>query len=82
LQEFISHFGVSSEDLKNLSISALIGNMIAQADDGPVRQKLVSLLDTARQAGFGDTLGSALNLKLTAPHTMAHGAHVPSIEAK
>ena len=62
LQNFVSQFGMDSEDLKNLSISVLIGKMLAQAEDEPMRQKLAHLLDTVRQAGLGDMLGSALNL--------------------
>jgi hypothetical protein len=53
---------MQAEDLKNLSIAALIGKMLAQAEDGPVRQKLVTLLDTVRQAGLGNTPSAALNL--------------------
>jgi hypothetical protein len=62
LQGFVSQFGMDSEDLKNLSISALIGKMLIQAEDEPMRHQLGHLLDTVRQAGFGDTLGSALHL--------------------
>jgi uncharacterized membrane protein YqiK len=62
LQDFVSHFGMDSADLKNLSISALIGSMLAQTEDEPMRQKLAHLLDSVRQAGLGDVLGSALNL--------------------
>jgi uncharacterized membrane protein YqiK len=62
LQEFVAQFGMEAEDLKNLSIAALIGKMLAQAEDGPVRQKLVTLLDTVRQAGLGNTPSAALNL--------------------
>jgi hypothetical protein len=62
LQEFVAQFGMDSDDLKNLSISALIAKMLAQAEDGPLRQQLVSLLDTVRQAGLGNTPSAALNL--------------------
>ena len=62
LQQFVSQFGMNSEDLKNLSISALIGKMILQAEDEPMRRKLADLLDAVRQAGLGDTLGAALDI--------------------
>ena len=62
LQQFVSQFGMNSDDLKNLSISALIGKMILQAEDEPMRRKLADLLDAIRQAGLGDTLGAALDI--------------------
>lgn len=70
LQNFVSQFGMDSEDLKNLSISALIGKMITQADDESMRHRLTHLLETARQVGLGDTLGSALQLLPKAVHRM------------
>jgi uncharacterized membrane protein YqiK len=62
LQEFVSQFGMDSNDLKNLSISALIAKMLTQTEDGPRRQQLVSLLDTVWHAGLGNTPSAALNL--------------------
>ena len=62
LQQFVSQFGMNADDLKNLSISALIGKMILQAEDEPMRRKLADLLDAIRQAGLGDTLGAALDI--------------------
>ena len=62
LQEFVSQFGMDSDDLKNLSISALIAKMLTQTEDGPRRQQLVSLLDTVWHAGLGNTPSAALDL--------------------
>ncbi|MEQ8788845.1 MAG: flotillin family protein [Pirellulaceae bacterium] len=62
LQGFVEQFGISSGDVKNLSIAALIGRMIGLADDEGVRKQLEQLLDMARQAGLGDDLAASLNL--------------------
>ena len=34
LQEFVSQFNLNFEDIKDLSVSALIGRMLLQTDDG------------------------------------------------
>lgn len=62
IQEFVSRFGMSSEDIKNLTISGLMLKLLAQADD---RDKgvLAGILDTVKQLGVGDVSARKLGLK-------------------
>jgi len=62
LSGFVNQFGMSSEDVKNLTVSALIGKMIGLTDDVDVRRRLESLLDGARQADLADVVASTLGL--------------------
>lgn len=59
LGDFIDQFGISSDDVKNLTISALIGQMMGQADSGGVRAQLDNLLNMAKQAGMSDKKAGA-----------------------
>ena len=53
IRDFVSQFGLSSEDIKNLSVSALIAKMtgMADKDQKPVLENLVS---TIKAMGIGD----------------------------
>ncbi|MCP4456057.1 MAG: flotillin family protein [Planctomycetes bacterium] len=62
IQQFVSRFGVTSGDLKNLTISALIVKLMAQADEGD-KGMLNSMLDTIKQLGLGNVKASQLGLK-------------------
>jgi len=53
LQQYIDLFGVSSNDLKNLTIAALVGQWIVKSDDG-IRSELVSFLQSIGVAGIGN----------------------------
>jgi uncharacterized membrane protein YqiK len=65
IANWVDQFGVSSEDLKNLSISALLGRMIGDADDDATRSKLGALLGATKRFGIdGDNAGTVLK-KLT-----------------
>ena len=55
-------FGIDSEDLKNLSIAALIGKMMGLAEDDGDRNALQRLLDVARETGVADSMASSLKL--------------------
>jgi flotillin len=50
---WIADFGVETEDIKNLSVSALLGKLVGSAD-GDKRQRLVGLLGAAERFGLGD----------------------------
>ncbi len=65
LERFIGQFGVDSEDIKNLSIAALIGKLMSKADSETARGRLQSMLGAAREAGLADTLVSHLGLDLS-----------------
>ena len=53
IREWIDQFGISSEDVKNLTVSALISKMIPQAD-ADVANQLNGLLGAAERFGFGN----------------------------
>ncbi|MGJ8696431.1 MAG: flotillin family protein [Verrucomicrobiaceae bacterium] len=63
LATWIDDFGVSTEDVKNLSISALLGNLVGTAK-GEERQKLVGMLGAAERFGVGDMKAADLIKKL------------------
>ena len=63
LKAFMGQFSLSSEDVRNLSISALILKMINQADDSAQKGVLENLLQMARSLGLADQKASALGLK-------------------
>ena len=53
LRKLVDQFGVSSDDLKNLTVSALLLKMMNQTD-GKEKDGLNKLLDVARTAGLAD----------------------------
>ena len=53
LRKIIDQFGVSSDDLKNLTVSALLLKMMNQTD-GKEKAGLSQMLDMARTAGLAD----------------------------
>ena len=63
LSRYINMFGVGSEDLKNLSVSALIGQMMGLTEDSNVVANLESLISAANRIGLSKAKVSALNLK-------------------
>jgi uncharacterized membrane protein YqiK len=66
LRKWIDDFGVSSDDLKNLTVSALIAKLIAADGDGSRRSLLTSALGLARDYGLSEAPATSLLGKLTA----------------
>jgi len=62
LQHYIDLFGVSSSDIKNLTISALLGQLIGRAEDNSVQTQLEALLKMAQNLGLGTTKAGSLSL--------------------
>ena len=56
-------FGLSSEDLKNLTISAALGQMIATADDSKLKMALNGLLSQAHRTGVAEQLVSSFRAR-------------------
>ena len=54
LEKYVETFGMSSEDIKNLSVAALIGQMMGLTDDSSVLGKLQGMLGAANKAGFSN----------------------------
>jgi uncharacterized membrane protein YqiK len=61
IQKFVSQFGMTSQDLKNLSISALMLKLIAQAGEED-KGMLNRILATIKQLGIGDMKANKLGL--------------------
>jgi hypothetical protein len=63
LATWLDDFGVSSEDMKNLSVSALLGKLIGEAG-GETRSRMVGLLGAAERFGLGDAKAAEIVKKL------------------
>jgi len=59
---YIDMFGVTSEDMKNLSVAALIGQMMGLTNDETVLKNLQSMMGAANRAGVAtQNAGSVIN---------------------
>jgi uncharacterized membrane protein YqiK len=56
---WIQDFGIATEDLKNLSVSALLGKLVGAAD-GEKRQRLIGMLGAAERFGLADVKAASL----------------------
>ncbi len=54
LSEWIDDFGVSSDDLKNLSVAALLTRLGSEAEDASLQERISGLLGAARKFGIAD----------------------------
>jgi uncharacterized membrane protein YqiK len=63
MKTWVDKFGLSSSDLKNLTVAAALSQMMSLADDGKVRSTLTGLLSQAQRTGLADKLVSALTGK-------------------
>ena len=63
LGTWIQDFGIETEDLKNLSVSALLGKLISDAK-GDQRSKLVGMLGAAERFGLADSKAGELLKKI------------------
>jgi len=61
IRQFVSRFGVTSEDVKNLSVSALVMQMMDKADKKD-KGVLGSILETVKQSGLADLPAKDLGL--------------------
>ena len=57
-KSYVDKFGLTSEDLKNLTVSAVLGQMIATADDSKLKMALNGLLSQAHRTGLANNLVS------------------------
>jgi uncharacterized membrane protein YqiK len=63
LKGFISQFGLTSEDVKNLSVAAALGKMADIADDGKTKGLLTMLIGQAHRLGLADKTVAAAGKK-------------------
>ncbi len=60
LRHYVDMIGLKSDDLKNLSIAALIGQMMGLTNDSNILGKLQSMLGAARRTGLSNEKASTL----------------------
>ncbi|UOQ71454.1 flotillin family protein [Hymenobacter cellulosilyticus] len=63
LRRFVDQFGFSAEEMKNLSVSALLLKMMHKAGDDTTRNTITELASTATALGIGDKPARMLELK-------------------
>ncbi|MBT4868356.1 MAG: flotillin family protein [Planctomycetaceae bacterium] len=66
LKGFVSQFGMNFEDVKDMSVAALIGKMLLQADDAESKNSLQGLLKTIRGAGLAEKRVAMLGVTASA----------------
>jgi uncharacterized membrane protein YqiK len=62
VQHFVDLFGISTTDIKNLTISALLGQMIGKAEDSSIQGQLEGLLKMAQNLGLGTAKAASMSL--------------------
>ena len=62
LSDFTGMFNLGTDDIKNVSIAALIGKMVAMSDSAETRSELELLLDMAERSGLAGKKASALGI--------------------
>jgi uncharacterized membrane protein YqiK len=65
IKTFAGRFGITSEDLKNLTVSALLARMTSMADDKDTLSALGRLSDAAKQLDLGGRKAASLLPSLT-----------------
>lgn len=60
LARLVDQFGLTSEDLKNLTVSAMLTRLIADSEDESLTNRLVSLLGGAKRAGLATQVAGKL----------------------
>ncbi len=63
LNRYVQMFGIGTEDMKNLSVAALIGQMMGLTNDSGVMSQLQGLVSMANRAGLSSTKAASLKLK-------------------
>ena len=65
IRNWVEQFGFSSEDLKNLTISTVLTQMMAASEENGTRTKLQSLLGAAERFGMADEKADKVISRLT-----------------
>ncbi|MGE4003794.1 MAG: hypothetical protein AB7I48_26705, partial [Planctomycetaceae bacterium] len=60
------HFGMNFEDVKDLSVAALIGKMLLESEDDAITRGLKKLQGTIKSLGLSDKKVAALGLAAAA----------------
>ena len=54
LRQWVADFGLKTEDLKNLTLSALLAKLVASTDDAGVKATIKSALALVKEKGMGE----------------------------
>jgi len=60
LRGWIDQFGIASEDVKNLSLSALLTRLAKESDDDTIQAKIAGMLGAAERFGLADKKAASL----------------------
>jgi hypothetical protein len=60
LRQWVKEFGVTSEDLKNLTVAALLAKLMSSTKDSSLQSILRSAQTMAKESGVADTLASVV----------------------
>jgi uncharacterized membrane protein YqiK len=60
LAQWVKDFGIKTEDLKNLTVAALLGKMIASSKDSTLQSILKSAHAMAKESGLSDVMATAV----------------------
>jgi uncharacterized membrane protein YqiK len=60
LRQWVKEFGIKSEDLKNLTVAALLTRLIASTKDGSLKALLKSAQAMAKESGLSEAMASAM----------------------
>jgi hypothetical protein len=71
LRQWIKDFGIGTEDLKNLTVAALIAKLMASTKDSSLKALMKSAATLARDSGLSDTPAAAVIVE-PAPSTATH----------
>ncbi len=63
LQQFFGQFNLTANDIKDLSVAALIAKMMGMTDSDEAKSELGRLLDMAKRVGLADSKASSLKLQ-------------------
>ena len=66
LAQWVKDFGIKTEDVKNLTVAALLGKMIASSKDSGLQSVLKSAHAMAKESGLADVMASAVLADKTA----------------
>jgi hypothetical protein len=67
LEGFVGQFNLSTEDVKELSVAALIGRMLSLTSSDETRHELLRMLGMAKKIGVSDRAASSMRLGVAEP---------------
>ncbi len=62
LQNYVDLFGIGSDDLRNLSVAALLAKLMGSTDDANIISRLQGMISLANRTGLSQASAATLNL--------------------